>query len=137
VALDIVPDACTFEAEIRLLPGHDAAATLARVRELAAGLAAEMPDGGIEVTELTRYPGLAADPDAAAEVAGLAGEGRGGAVDFGTEAGLYQAALDVPAVVCGPGDMAQAHVADEYLEADQLARAERFVARIADSLTHA
>ena len=137
VALNIVPDACTFEAEIRLLPGEEPTAALARVRELAAGLSAEMPEGGIEVTELARYPGLATDAHAAAEVAALAGQDRGDAVDFGTEAGLYQAALDVPVVVCGPGDMAQAHVPDEYLESDQLARAERFVARIADSLTHA
>jgi acetylornithine deacetylase len=63
------------------------------------------------------YPPLTAEAGAgaAAEVAALAEAPAGGAVDFGTEAGLYQAALRVPAVVCGPGDMAQAHVADEYL----------------------
>jgi acetylornithine deacetylase len=86
-------------------------------------------------TGLSRYPGLADSPGAAsAEVAALADESRGGSVDFGTEAGLYQAALDVPVVVCGPGDMAQGHVADEYLDADQLDRAERFVHRVAEAL---
>jgi acetylornithine deacetylase/succinyl-diaminopimelate desuccinylase-like protein len=63
---------------------------------------------------------------ASVEVAALAEASRGASVDFGTEAGLYQAALQVPVVVCGPGDMAQAHVADEYLGVDQLDRAERF-----------
>jgi acetylornithine deacetylase len=133
VALNIVPDACTFEAEVRLLPGQDPAAVLARIRDLAAGLEAQMGEGGIEVAELTRYPGLASS-DAAAEIAALADASRNGSVDFGTEAGLYQAALNVPVVVCGPGDMAQAHVADEYLEADQLERAERFIRRIGDAL---
>jgi acetylornithine deacetylase len=131
VALNIVPDACTFEAEVRLLPRQDPAAVLARVRELAVELQAE---SRIEVTELTRYPGLASSA-AADEIAKLAGAGRDGTVDFGTEAGLYQAALGVPVVVCGPGDMTRAHVADEYLEAGQLERAERFVRRVGDSLT--
>jgi acetylornithine deacetylase len=43
----------------------------------------------------------------------------------------------VPALVCGPGDMAQAHVADEYLEREQLDAGERLVRRIAASLTRA
>jgi acetylornithine deacetylase len=131
VALNIVPDACTFEAEVRLLPGQEPAAALARVRELAADLQGE---SRIEVTELARYPGLGGRGPAADEVAALAGAARDGTVDFGTEAGLYQAALGVPVVVCGPGDMAQAHVADEYLETDQLERAERLVRAIAGTL---
>lgn len=141
VSLNIVPESCTFEAEVRVLPGQDHAAAGRRIHEMAAALETEMraiaAESRVEVTELTRYPPLADTPSAAAaaEVAELAGEGRGGSVDFGTEAGLYQAALNVPVVVCGPGDMAQGHIADEYVEADQLARAERFVHRIADALT--
>ncbi len=40
-------------------------------------------------------------------------------VDFWTEAALF-AAGGVPALVLGPGDIAQAHTADEYVETDQL-----------------
>lgn len=139
VALNIVPEWCTFDAEIRLLPGQDPVVAEDRVRQIAAALEAAMreraAESRVEVTRLSRYPGLADSPGAAAaEIAALAEESRGGSVDFGTEAGLYQAALDVPVVVCGPGDMAQGHVADEYLETDQLDRAERFVRRIAQAL---
>jgi acetylornithine deacetylase/succinyl-diaminopimelate desuccinylase-like protein len=60
-------------------------------------------------------------------VARVAGRGLSGAVDFGTEAGLYQERLDVPVVVCGPGSMAQGHTPDEFLEAGQLGAGEAFV----------
>ncbi|NCO87167.1 MAG: acetylornithine deacetylase [Rhodobacterales bacterium] len=40
-------------------------------------------------------------------------------VAFGTEAGLFQS-LGMDVVVCGPGDIAQAHKPDEYLALDHL-----------------
>ena len=52
-------------------------------------------------------------------------------VAFGTEAGLYQAA-GVPTVVCGPGHIAQAHQADEYVALSQLAAAERFLCALTE-----
>jgi acetylornithine deacetylase len=41
-------------------------------------------------------------------------------VPFGTEAGLFQQ-LSMEVVVCGPGSIAQAHMADEYISRAQLA----------------
>ena len=38
---------------------------------------------------------------------------------FGTEAGLFQQ-LGISTVICGPGSIAQAHRADEYVALDQL-----------------
>jgi acetylornithine deacetylase len=113
--------------------GDLAARAEALVAELDAELRERAPEAGVELEPLASYPPLVAEPGsrAAGEVAALAESAAGGAVDFGTEAGLYRAALGVPVLVCGPGDMAQAHVADEYLERAQLAHAERFVGRIA------
>jgi acetylornithine deacetylase len=45
----------------------------------------------------------------------------GNAVDFWTEASLFSAA-GLNAIVFGPGDIAQAHTADEWVSLDQLAR---------------
>ena len=47
-------------------------------------------------------------------------------VAFGTEAGLFQKA-GIPTGVCGPGHIAQAHQADEYVSLAQLAAGERFL----------
>ena len=51
-------------------------------------------------------------------------------VAFGTEAGLFQRA-GIPTVVCGPGHIAQAHQADEYVSLAQLAQSERFLRALA------
>ncbi len=48
---------------------------------------------------------------------------------MGTEAGLYEAA-GIPSIVCGPGDIAQAHTADEWIVASQLAACDSFLARL-------
>ena len=47
--------------------------------------------------------------------------------DFGTEAGLFQEMLGVPVVVCGPGDVAQAHTVDEFIEDEELQRCDAFL----------
>jgi acetylornithine deacetylase len=52
-------------------------------------------------------------------VAELTGANGTGTVAFATEAGLFQQ-LGVHAIVCGPGSIAQAHKADEYVEIEQL-----------------
>lgn len=52
---------------------------------------------------------------------------------YGAEAGVF-GALAVPAVVCGPGDMAQDHQPDEYLDASELARCDAMLARLVQQL---
>jgi len=59
----------------------------------------------------------------------LAGTDSSTLVGFGTEAGFFQAA-GIPTVVCGPGSIAQAHQADEYVGLDQLAACEGFLRRL-------
>ena len=52
-------------------------------------------------------------------------------VAFGTEAGLFQGA-GMPTVVCGPGDIQQAHQPDEFVSLEQLGRCEAFLTQLAD-----
>lgn len=143
VSTNIVPDACRFEFELRYLPGQDSGAILAQARAQAAALEAEMrrvaPECAIQFCELAAYPPLA-PPDGGVVASQWWPEPSdsvdGGplAVDFGTEAGLYRERLGVPTIICGPGDMARAHRADEYIELDELQAAERWLARVVDRL---
>ena len=135
VALNIVPDRCALKVETRVLPGQSLDAVERRVDEVTSrigrALAAEAPEAGVEVVRVAGYPPLVPEPAAATfaeRVARVAGQGLGGAVDFGTEAGLYQQRLGVPVVICGPGSMAQGHIADEFLDVAQLAAGQAFVA---------
>ena len=138
VSVNIVPDHCRLDVEVRALPEQDPEELMGRMRARAAPLEAEMravhPDAAIEFEALSSYPGLrpAPDPGFARELAG--GEAAV-AVDFGTEAGLYRQKLGIPVVVCGPGDMAQAHQADEFIAVDQLSRAEHVLRGLAQRLS--
>ena len=136
VAVNIVPDACRFEFELRYLPGDDPDALRGWIDAAMQPLRQEMrradAEAGIELRATIEYPALApaGAEHAAAELAELAGTEAGGAVDFGTEAGLLQQALEAPVVVCGPGEMAQGHQPDEYLEAAQLDAATALLERL-------
>jgi len=128
VAINIVPDSCTVEVEVRALPEQDPDALLGEIVAVADGLQEEMqaahPDAGIEFEPLMAYPGLrpGANGALADQLQALTRSPGRAAADFGTEAGLYQQRLGVPVLVCGPGSMAQAHRADEYVTLEQLDR---------------
>jgi acetylornithine deacetylase len=132
VADNIVPEDCRFHYEFRNLPGSDALAMQAEVRAYAETLEPAMravdPAAGIRFETICAMPAfLAGDDDPAVLLARrLAEVDRTTLVAFGTEAGLFQRA-GIPTVVCGPGHIAQAHQADEYVSLDQLAASERFL----------
>ncbi len=136
-ALNIVPDRCTVGFEFRAIAGDDprglADSVLAYARDV---LVPEMqvrdPACGITVEPVIDYPGLDVAPDAplvtlAKRLAGRNGHAK---VSYGTEAGLFQSLGDVPSVVIGPGDIARAHKADEYVEMRELAECAGFVRRL-------
>lgn len=147
VAVNIVPDHCTLDVELRTVPAVDPPALMDRVRGIAAlteaAMQAEHDGCSVTVEPLSSYPGLAPAADGGVEraVAALAaaldgsGGGERGAADFGTEAGLYARALGIPVLVCGPGSMRDAHRADESVALDQLTAAESMVARLCEALT--
>jgi acetylornithine deacetylase len=141
-ALNIVPNACGFEMEIRHIPQQPAAGIIAQIRDQAARIEAEarkhFPGAAVAVDEVTSYPAMNTDPDS--EVASLArtlsGHNGQRKVAFGTEGGLFQECLDLPTVICGPGDIAQAHKPDEFISEEQLSACSRFLDRMVDQLCH-
>lgn len=139
-ALNIVPRDCRFDFEFRYLPADDPGRLLAEVtdfaeQELLPQMQAVSPDAGFRFEEIAAFPGLAMTDDdpVTRQVMELTGAERTGRVSFGTEAGLFQAA-GIPTIVCGPGQIAQAHKPDEFIEIDQLARCEGFLRRLADRI---
>ena len=139
-ALNIVPHECVFEFEFRHLPGDD---PLALLREFQAyvtdKLEPEMhavdPRSGFEVTPLSEI--LALDLSAETEIVALVQELTGnhevGKVSYGTEASQFQLA-GIPAVVCGPGSIEQAHRPNEYIELSQVDACEKFLRRLLERM---
>jgi acetylornithine deacetylase len=135
--VNLVPERAVLEYEIRTMPGRDAGEILARIDQLVARehdrLRASAAAAGIVSEHLSAYPGLDAGADAPATrlVARLAKDTQPATtVAFGTEAGLY-AEAGIPTLVCGPGDMARGHKADEWIGFDELAAASAMMDRLA------
>ena len=135
-ALNIVPRDCTFEFEIRHLPMDDPDALFAHFRAYADSLLPAMqavaPDTYIVFDLLSEMPGF--DHAAANGVLDLAHDCSGSdvmhKVSYGTEAALFHGA-SMPAVICGPGHIEQAHQPNEWVRLSQLARCEAFMRRLA------
>lgn len=140
-ALNIVPSLCRLAFEIRNVSGDDPQALLDRLRDeadrIVAGVREHHSTAAIDIEIDNAYPGLDTDPDAeiVSFVKSLTGRNSHLKVPFGTEGGLFQQRLHVPTVVCGPGDIAQAHKPDEFIAIDQMARCDAFLAALLDRLS--
>ncbi|GAB4205139.1 MAG: acetylornithine deacetylase [Tibeticola sp.] len=138
IADNVVPRDAEFRYEFRDLPTADAAAMQREVEAAAAALQPAMqrvaPEAGFRFEPICDVPSFLADADAPLTrmAQRLSGEARTTLVAFGTEAGLFKAA-GIPTVVCGPGEIAQAHQPDEYVTLEQLARCEQFLQGLAQS----
>jgi len=140
IALNTIPALCEFVFEFRNLPGVDPEAIFARIQEYANGvllpkMRAEHADAGLTLAKIAAAPSLdAAEADAITQlVRALTADRDTNKVAYGTEAGLFQRA-GIPAVVCGPGDIQQAHKPDEFVALDQLEACEAFLHKVVDSL---
>lgn len=132
-ALNVIPDSCTAEIEVRAIAGADPRALLAPIRAHLDALTAE--GFAVEWSELSAYPALAlsAASPLAALMTELTGKAPQEAVSYGTEAGLFQAA-GLDAVICGPGDIARAHRPDEYITRGELAACHAMILALGERL---
>jgi acetylornithine deacetylase len=135
-ALNIVPEACRFDFEVRALPGQDPTQVSERLQayaqaELLPRMRQVSSQSAIRFNPLSAYPGLTTDihSQAAALIARFCGSDAFGTVAFGTEGGLFHAA-GIPTVVCGPGSMEQGHKPDEFVSQAQLDACDLMLERV-------
>ena len=137
-ASNVVPVPCWFGWETRALPGFDPMTLERRLKAFAAETCLpEMrrvaPEADIKIMATNRVPAYAADTKSGIVplTLKLAGQNETLAVSYCTEAGLFQDG-GAPAIICGPGDIAQAHTANEFVAVAELEKCLAFLARLAD-----
>ena len=140
-ARNIMAKLCTFRWEFRALPGVAQDLALRHLEDYAARvvtpkLARNAKDAFIETVTDVEVPGLTPESGSAAETLALklAHSNHTITVPYASEAGQFQLA-NVPAVVCGPGSIDQAHQPDEYIEIEQIEACIAFMRRLAAELS--
>ena len=138
-AENITAKDCHFGFGFRVVPGESETDWANRFLAEAARVEAEIkgvhPDAAITCTQTFYVPGLVPETDGAADalVRRLTGDNGTEVVSYGTEAGQFQAE-GYSCVVCGPGDIAQAHQPNEYLEVAQFNEGWAFMQRLVKDL---
>jgi acetylornithine deacetylase len=133
-AINILAAACEFDWDVRSLPGETGTSIVERAVQFAAQRVAELSAQGkqcaIETSVQADVPPLKADNGAAEELARAAAGFSADAltVPFATEAGQFQS-VGWSTVVCGPGNIEQAHKTNEFIECSELAACEAFLDR--------
>ena len=139
-ALNIVPRECALDFEIRNIPTDNPDDVLAvlfdRATELNDAARRRFPAAGVEIMITNRYPSLYTPLDApiVRHVQRLADSTSTGKILFGTEGGLFNEILGIPTLVCGPGDIGQAHRPDEFIAISQIESCLSFLGRLGEDL---
>lgn len=123
---NIIPDKCEIGMDRRLVPGENPKDVPPAVEAVLAPLKAEMPGANIQVTVFFDDPPLAPSEgpfnDFVNQVLSQFGPVEPSGVPYGTDASNF-AAVGLPAIVLGPGHIAQAHTKDEWIALEQVKKA--------------
>lgn len=135
-ATNIIPNYCTFIFGYRFLPGQEKLDQIERIKNFAHTiLAPEMkkvhPNADIKFTQLIDYPAFKASDNSPlmSLVQSLTKANTPNSVPYGAEAGLF-AQNSIDSIICGPGNIEQAHKPNEFIALDQLAQCEKFIEKL-------
>ena len=135
-ALNIIPNRCEVKFEYRTMPGEDTAYVLKQVRGyvsevLLPAFRKQHAEVDIEVEETGRGEPMMTPAGAEIEtlVLELTGGERSGAAPFYTEGAIYNEA-GIPTVICGPGDIDQAHRPNEFITEEQMQKGLPLIGRL-------
>jgi len=138
--LNIVPDLCEFEFEVRNLIKDDPLQLVKKIKDYAnQKLIKDMhkvsSKTGISFNEKVNYPALdmSEDIDLVKKIKELLGNNIHKKVVYGTEAGLFKNRSNIPTIVCGPGSIDQAHKPNEFISIEQISRCSKFLDNLIDS----
>jgi succinyl-diaminopimelate desuccinylase len=141
VKVNVVPDRCTVELDMRTVPPLDHGELGAALQQVLREVTEARPGTGGEIRVLSDRPPVSCPADselaqalaeAVQEIAGVDPAPRG--VPYCTEACIWVPRLGIPAVICGPGSPGMAHQPDEFVPVAEVERAAEIYLRAAAKL---
>jgi len=139
-ATNITAKYCEFSTDIRCPPSQNPQDWFDRYMEFVANIEAEIqavrPEASIEVIARDSNPALKPENNGTAEsfARQVTGDNATHVVSYGTEAGQFQRE-GYSTIICGPGNIEQAHQPNEFIAVSQLDAASAFIRNIIKKLT--
>ena len=134
-ASNITAKDCSFTTDIRVVPGESMFDWIEKykeeVRRIESQIKAINPSSYINVNIKSATPGCKPEPGGIAEnlARSITGDNTTNVVAYGTEGGQFQEA-GYSAVICGPGNIEQAHQPNEFISSPQIKKGENFINEI-------
>lgn len=127
VKVNVVPDECSITIDIRTMPGQNHNDMLNEISSILTKLEQLNPGSSTRINVVNNYPAVETNPDdprilpfreAVSPVVCKRNAYKG--VNFYTDSAVLTPSLNVPMIICGPGNTELAHQTDEYVEIDLL-----------------
>lgn len=138
MAANIIPERCEFIFEFRNLPAMKPSVIINKINdyvqnELLPKMQKEYSSAEIQVHNIGVAPSFESFEAASINLLAhsISGEKEIRKVAYATEAGLFQQA-QIPTIVCGPGNIEQAHRANEFVTISQLKKCETFLREVVE-----
>lgn len=128
IAANIIPSFCEFHFEFRHLPTTDPQQIIDQIKkhidtQILPAMQEEYPEATIEIIKISSVPSFNSSQNSfLKKIIGISQK----KVSYATEAGLFEQA-GIPSIVCGPGNIEQAHKPNEFISLDQLTKCELFL----------
>ena len=136
IAPNVIADRCSFKWDIRCIPKDSIPKILEEFKSYCNLRKMQLkniyPDFAIKtINDHPEVPALDTneDQEIAQLIKELTGEDKFDTVSYAAEAGQFEKG-GFPSIICGPGDIAQAHRANEYVSKDQLYRCIEFIKKL-------
>lgn len=133
--MNVVPDCCSAEFDIRVLPGQTVASVVSQFEEHIDAVAARIPGLKADVEVFYQRDAVETQEDSPLVIAlqkttrsVLGRSARVRAVDFFTDASVLQPPTGIPTVLFGPGDIGLMHQTDERVPVQDIVAASRVFA---------
>jgi acetylornithine deacetylase len=135
-ATNIIAQDCTLEWEFRPLPSQDVTSVQAKFRKLADVVEREMPGVFVNHQVDSIVPGLKEGENRqfATELQSCMEHAKLSTAAFTTEGGLFQEA-GIPAIICGPGHITQAHQPNEHITVSMMEQFYKFLVDVIEKFT--
>jgi acetylornithine deacetylase len=141
VALNVVPELCAFQFDVRALAGSGMRDIVSRVEEflqtkIIPRMRSIAPESDATLVPIVEVVGLETDVThpAVTFLKRLVGRDDHGKLAYCTEAGMFSATAGIVSLVCGPGSMEQGHKADEFLAVSEIAACRTMIDQLAQEL---